>query len=385
MRFAEVLGYVGLAWLLIRCCSGCSTAGAATTPDKEVARPEMPKSVSFDPAVLERLGLRTEPAGSAANEHRLQVAGTIEYDLDHYAEVGTVTEGRVTNVQVRAGESVRKGQPLATLFVPTVAAVQADAVVAKASAELAKEHADRERDLLGRDLTTKREAEMADADSTRSDALLAASSARLRALGVARPSGTADVAAGRLSLAAPIDGVVVKRDAVVGSFLHPKDTAFVIADPKKLWATLEIFEADVMYLEMGAEAQILVDAMPGKIFKGHITQVEPRIGAQTRTVRARIAVPNEQGLLRAGLFVRASIQLPEEERRARLLLTAGAVQPLGTGEVVFVKTGPGDYEIRPVRTLRRSSQFVEILDGLKRGEPVVVDKAFLLRGEATKS
>src|SRR5262245_27984786 len=129
MRFVEALGLAGLAWMLIRCLTGCASAGAATQ-DTEATRPEVPRTVTFDPVILERLGLRTEPAGSSADDHRLQVAGTIEYDLDHYAEIGAVVEGRVTNVQVRAGETVRKGQVLATLFVPTVASAQADAVVA---------------------------------------------------------------------------------------------------------------------------------------------------------------------------------------------------------------------------------------------------------------
>jgi hypothetical protein len=94
-------------------------------------------------------------------------------------------------------------------------------------------------------------------------------------------------------------------------------------------------------------------------------------------------VPNADGALRAGLFVRASIKLPADMPGA-LLVPAAAVQPLGEQDVVFVEREPGRFEIRPVRVARRTVDVIEVAEGLSAGERIAVEGAFLLRGEAAK-
>jgi cobalt-zinc-cadmium efflux system membrane fusion protein len=185
-------------------------------------------------------------------------------------------------------------------------------------------------------------------------------------------------------LTAPIDGVVVRRDAVLGRFLQAKETAFVIADPHDLRASLNVYEADLPYFRVGEEADIHIDAMPGKIYKGKIILVEPQIGKQSRSARAFINVPNPDGALKPGLFVRASIKLPEDVTQGRVLIPAPAVQPIGDDKVVFVEQQPGSFEVRKVKVTRTTTQVAEIGEGIGKGENCVVDGAFVLRGEVTK-
>jgi membrane fusion protein, heavy metal efflux system len=384
---------------IVLLAAGCDSVAASGEAHEFGAVPRRDDSgaslrvVAFDPAVLERLGILVEAAGVSGPAHTVRVSGTLEYDLDRYAEVGALLEGRVASVRSRVGDRVSKGQLLATLVVPSIAEAQAGYLTARAAAVAARKNRDREADLLGNQLTTAREAELASSDAARAQADMAAAEGRLRALRVAVPDSDTNIdGAGAYKLQAPIDGVVVARDAVLGGFLEPNKTAFVVADLSELRASLDIFEGDLPYVQPGAEVRITVDAIPGKVYEGRVALLDPQVGGATRSVRARVAVPNPSGDLRPGFFVRAAIALPPDLLASRLLIPAEAVQPLGGEDVVFVERTPGSYEVRPVRLASASpgrpppsgSDVAEVTGGLSRGEDIVVRGAFLLRAEVTR-
>lgn len=374
------LGALALFAFLGTSASACKD----NPPSAEPRAPSGPKTVKFDPKALERLGVKVDVAGAKTALNDIEVAGSLEYNLDRYAEVGSLLDGRVSTLSVKVGDSVKRGQVLATLVVPSIAAAQAEFVSAEAIARIAKENSGREDALLQRELTTAREAEVARGEAIKSQAELAAATAKLQALGVNKPVGSGTITgAGKLTLVAPIEGVVVRREVVLGKFLQPQETAFVIADPHSLRASLNVYEQDLAYFKVGSETTITFDALPGKVVKGHVLVVEPQVGKSSRSARALIEVPNPDGSLRPGLFVRASIPLPQETGN-RLLVPASAVQPLADDDVVFVERDAGLFEVRKIEIARRTPQVVEIHAGLARGERIVVEGGFVLRGEVTK-
>lgn len=382
-KMSKLQFFAGL--MLLVPLGGCPGEKPVHAQDNSQAKPEGPKLVKFDPKSLARLGIKVEHAGSSSGALDLEVPGSLEYNLDKYAEVGTLVDGRLTSITVKPGDFVKKGKVLATLVVPSIATAQAEYLSANAAASSATMNLDRETALLDKGLTTAREAEQAKAEHARTEADLAAAKAKLEALGVSRPTAGASISgAGMLSLTAPIDGVVVRRDAILGRFLQAKETAFVIADPHDLRAALNVYEADLPYFRVGQEAEIFVDAMPGKSFKGKIALVEPQIGKQSRSARAYIDILNNDGVLKPGLFVRASIKLPEVAAVDRILVPAPAVQPIGDDKVVFIEKEPGTFEVRKVQVSRKTTEIAEIREGLVKGEKIVVDGAFVLRGEVTK-
>ena len=365
----RVLGSLVVTVLAGALVSGCKAPAQASTGSSETGRKI--RTVTFDPAALQRLGVKVDIAGNKGADYELEVPGELEYGPETYAEVGTVVEGRVTQIFVKVGSPVKKGQALATIIVPSIANVQAEYVSAEAASKFAKTNADRE-------------AELARGEAIRTQSDLAAASAKLDVLGVAKPSGGAAIRAGSLTLVAPIDGVIVRRDVVLGRFLQAKENAFVVADPSHLHAEINVFEADLPYFKLGAPAEVKVDSMPGKIIKGTIELIEPSIGTASRAAKAHIEISNADGTLKPGMFVRAEVRLPESGANGRLLVPAAAVQPLGEADVVFVEQKPGTFEVRTVTLSRQTSQVAEIRDGLQRGERIVVEGGFILRGEVTK-
>ncbi|WP_394822586.1 efflux RND transporter periplasmic adaptor subunit [Pendulispora albinea] len=377
---------VAVAGMTTGMVAGCNKSAASEkTQTTAATAPQGPRTVKLEVESLKRLGVRVEPAGAGAHSSTLRVPGTLDYNYDHYAEIGVPLEGRVATVSVRAGDPVKKGKVLGTVVIPSIASAQAEFLSAQAAATAAAKNRTREAELLQRQLTTAREAEVARSEADQAQANLAAAEARLHALRVGVPQNENVVAtAGTLALTSPIDGVVVSRKVNLGAFIQPADKAFIVADLSELWATLDVHESDVSYLKMGAEVELQIDAHPGQVFKGKITLLDPQVGGLTRAVRARVSVPNPDGQLKPGLFLRAQIKLPADTAAGRMLVAGGAVQPLGEEDVVFVEREPGTFEIRPVKVGRRTIDLVEVLEGVTSGERIAVEGAFLLRGEASK-
>ena len=364
--------------------TGCGKSHAAAEGIPET-REKKGRTVTFDPKALERLGVVVGAVGGPQNQG-FTVPGTLEFDPERYAEVGTLADGRVTSLDVHVGERVKKGQLLARIMVPSVATAQAELVAAAAASKIAATNEAREKNLLDRELTTAREAEMARGDAVRTQAELSAAQARLAARGVGATGATGSKGGtGAIALSAPIDGVVVRRDAVLGRFLQAKETAFVVADPSVLQAEINVYESDIPYLKTGDEVALTIDTREATT-AGKVTYIEPRIGRSSRALRAHLLVPNEDGSLRAGTFVRAQIKLPNGTSKGAgsMFVPAEAVQPLGEEDVIFVEKSAGVFEVRPVTVRRRTPQVIELGSELNSGERIALKGSFLLRGEVSK-
>ncbi|MBK7395063.1 MAG: efflux RND transporter periplasmic adaptor subunit [Myxococcales bacterium] len=374
------LATVALVLLLAAPPLGCSSAASATNKPEPAgaAEAKKPRTVTVDAETAKRLGITTMVVGQGGLAESIPVPGSVEYDLNHYAEVGPRLDGRITAVKGKLGDSVKKGQVLATIAVPTLAEAQAGGLTANASLEAALKNYNREKDLLAKQLTTARELEVAEAELKKAKAEVAASQARLLALGVG-----GQAIGGQLELVAPIDGMIVQRHAVVGGFLATSANAYVIADTSKLTAVLEVHEADLPYLKLGASVTITADSLPDLAHKGTLTWIDPVVSKTTRLVRARVDLPNDSGTLRPGMFVRGRIVIALPAGSG-IILPSQAVQPLGADDVVFVLVSPGHYDIRKVVVGRRTSEIVEVKEGAAKGDTIVVEGAFLLRGEAAK-
>lgn len=377
IRFPEFLLRVALLGALTS-VAACGNKAGATTQEPPKEAPGV-REVVVDAETMKRLGIKTAKAGGVGANATITVPGSIEYDLLHYAEVGPRLDGRIVAVKVKLGDRVKKGDLLAELAVPSLSEAQAAFLTSSAALGAAKKNYEREKTLLEKNLTTAREAEVAESELNKAKAESAAARARLEALGV---SGGG--VGGQIKLTSPIDGTVVARTAVMGAFVSMTANAFIIADTAKLVATLDVHEADLSYLQLGSQVNFTADGLPGRDFKGKMTYLDPTVNKATRIVRARVQIDNTDGTLRPGLFIRSSIDLPMVPDAKTLPLPPQAVQPLGNDDVVFVERTPEHFEIRKVLVSRRTSEVVEVKEGLSKGETIVIEGAFLLRGEAAK-
>ncbi|MEQ8934837.1 MAG: efflux RND transporter periplasmic adaptor subunit, partial [Amphiplicatus sp.] len=173
----------------------------------------------------------------------------------------------------------------------------------------------------------------------------------------------------------------IEKPSLDGMRCAAGDTLFRIADLSVLWVMAEIAEQDLALVRPGQTAQLSMPAMPGETREAIVDFVYPDLDMATRSGRVRLVVPNADGRLKLGHFVRVEIGAPVGDKPA-LAVPAASVIDDGARQIVFVARGDGLFEPRDVRLGARAGTHVEIREGLAAGEEVVTSGIFLIDAES---
>ncbi|MGA8890417.1 MAG: efflux RND transporter periplasmic adaptor subunit [Anaeromyxobacteraceae bacterium] len=182
-----------------------------------------------------------------------------------------------------------------------------------------------------------------------------------------------------LSVRAPIDGYVVRRDVQVGAYVTPGQELYEIADIANVWVVADVYEADIGRVHAGQKALLSLQALPGETFTGKVAYLYPAVNPASRTMQARIVVPNSKGRLRPGMYADVTIDLGVSEG---ISIPADALVDTGEAQYVFVALPGGRFEPRPVTVGARTAEKVQILRGVHPGEKVVTTANFLIDSES---
>ena len=227
------------------------------------------------------------------------------------------------------------------------------------------------------------ELQRAEAEAAAAEADLQAAEAAVAALGVGVRSGGGAAGLSSFTLLAPVSGTVLERGAVQGQMTDPSRPLFRIADLSRLWLIAQAPERDAVRIREGASAEIALAALPGQKLQGTVGWIGREVDAHSRTVPIRIVLPNPDGRLKPGMFATAWIGTGGEGERV-VAVPAISLQRMDDRWVVFLPRGEGAFEVRPVERGRDLGDEVVVLSGLKPGERVVVEGAFVLHAEAEK-
>jgi cobalt-zinc-cadmium efflux system membrane fusion protein len=173
----------------------------------------------------------------------------------------------------------------------------------------------------------------------------------------------------------------VARPAVLGQVVEPTASLFRIADPSRLWVQLEVFERDLARVRVDDTAEITSEAHPGRVFRGTVGHLAATIAPETRTARVRIAVANPDDALRPGQFVTARVRSGAAVGRPALVVHRSAVVQFEGQPAVFVATGRGEFEVRPLELGVADGDDLEAVRGISDGEALVIAGAFALKSE----
>lgn len=314
-----------------------------------------PGTVQIDTARLQRAGVRTERASVRSIASEIQAAGVVALDQTRYAVVAPRMEGWVEHVYVGApGLEVKAGQPLLDVYSPELVQLQ-------------EEH------------RLAREAGASDTITALADSALK----RMHNLGVSAAQ-VREIAGGRyrrtLSLSSPIGGVVVKKNVVLGQRFAAGDQLYEIADISQVWVVAKVFEHDLAALRTGSAVTIKVNALGDRIYAGTISFVAPQIDRDTRTADVRVNVANADGALRADMY--ATVVIPAAAATSAIAVPNSAIIDSGTRKIVLVAKGEGRFEPREVKVGARAGGYSAIDEGVKDGEEIVVEAAFLIDAES---
>jgi len=318
--------------------------------------PAAAPGVKIDPALVQNLGVRTAVAEKGRLARSVDAVGTVAFDERAVEIVQSRTAGYVERLFVRAPlDPVRKGEPLARLFVPEWAGAQQEYLALKASAAPGA-------------------AELAAAARNRL-LLLNMTEEQVRAVDRAGKPVT------EVTLAAPVDGVVGELGVREGMNVTPGATLFRLNGLATVWVNVDVPEALAGAVRPGAAVTVTVPAYPGEKFAGRVAAVLPEVNAATRTLKARVELRNPGGRLKPGMF--ATVSVAPAQAREAVLVPSEAVIATGERTVVIVDRGEGRFEPVAVKTGAEEGGRTEILEGLEAGTRVVASGQFLIDSEAS--
>lgn len=340
--------------------------------------------LAVDAEVLRDLKLTTFPAELRPGGEGVTALGELKVNEEAYAEAGTPIPARVVRLIASPGQYVRRGQPLAELRSVELGQARAQQTAALARADLARKTVERKRGLAEERIVSRGELQRAEADLASAEADLRAAEAAVSALGV----GTGGRDLSSFALLSPISGTVLERTAAQGQTADPSRSLFRIGDLSRLWLVVQAPEREALRMRVGSAAEITLAALPGSRLPGKVDWVGREVDPHSRTVPVRIVLPNDGGQLKPGMFATAWVAtagLANGEGGEKVVaVPATALQRMDDQWVVFLPKGEGKFEVRPVERGRDLGDKVAVLSGLKPGENVVAEGAFILRAEAEK-
>ena len=340
-------------------------AASAPATAAAPAPPPSANGVFISPARQQTIGVRTAIAGQRSLDTTIRTVGAMAYDETRITEVHPKISGWVERTFVDfVGKTVRRGEPLMTIYSPDLVATQHEYLLAlKARAQ------------LGASAFTE----------TRSGAesLLDATRDRLRLWDVtdaqvAELERTREVRR-TITLYSPFDGVVLERNTFAGQYITPETATAKIADLSRIWVVAQIFEYETRSVKLGQQAQIEFPyGQSTRKLTGRITFIYPDIDPQTRRARVRIEFSNPGLELRPETYVTVIIHVAGGHE---LAVPREAVIDTGTSRYVIVALDDGYFAPRPIEAGEPVDDFYPVLAGLTEGERIVTSAQFLIDSE----
>ena len=312
--------------------------------------------ITVSPRIQQNLGVRTAAVTEGTLSPQVSAVGSIAYNERDQATVQSRATGFVERLHVRATlDRVAKGQPLVDLYVPDWVAAQEEFLAIKR--------------MQGNDLSS----------------LVDGARQRMRQAGMSdeqiRQVEASGKAQARVTITAPLGGVVVELLAREGMTVMAGTTLFRINGLSTVWANAEVPESQSALLRPGAKVQARSPAAPGTIFEGKVQAILPEVNPATRTLKARLELANPGTRLVPGMFV--TMQFMDMRAEKALLVPTEAVIQTGKRTVVMLAEENGRFRPVDVEAGIESSGQTEIKRGLQAGQRVVVSSQFLIDSEAS--
>ncbi|NBB94779.1 MAG: DUF3347 domain-containing protein [Planctomycetes bacterium] len=364
------------------------------------------------------MDIRTTPAERRYVTRDVRMVGKVDYDETKLASIAAWVPGRIDRLYVDStGVPVSAGEHLADLYSPDLLAAQEEYIQARRAVEGLAAN--------GGGIV---------AESTR--ATLEAAREKLRLLGISQEQVATIAQRGKaddhMTISSPVGGIVVDKHAREGMYVRTGMRIYTVADLSQVWVRLDAYESDLAWLRYGQPVDLTTVAYPGETFSGTISLIHPVLDAGTRTVSLRVNVPNPDGRLKPGMFIRAVarsrlagggrvmepqladkyictmhpeviagepgqcpecgmdlvatsalgyVSADEAAEVAPLVIPASAPLVTGRRAIVYVADPTADvptYEGRQIVLGPRAGEWYIVREGLKAGERVVVRGNFLI-------
>lgn len=355
---------------------GCQEKTVAPT----TAVAQDPSIVAATPELLQRLTIAA--VGEGESTETIRVPARIEVDEQRVARIGAAVTGRLTEIRAELGQRVRRGDILATLHSAELSTSQLTYLKAISQEGLQIRAVSRAKLLFESDVISaaelqKRESELLQAQAERQTAhdqlkVLGTTESDINKLTATRSVHSLS------SVISTLDGVVIERKITQGQVVQPADALFTVADLSHVWLVAEIPEQRAGMVKTGGITEAEITALTDNSIKGKLIFVSDTVKPDTRTVTARMDVPNPNHAIKPGMLASMLIRSPSQKR---IIVPMVAVVRDENRDYVFVQVDAHHFQLRLVKLGEESAGVASVLDGLLEGEKIVTEGAFHLNNE----
>jgi Cu(I)/Ag(I) efflux system membrane fusion protein/cobalt-zinc-cadmium efflux system membrane fusion protein len=309
-------------------------------------------AVSITADARQRMGLTTGVVERRALAREVRTSARIVADETRLYRVTVKVDGWVDKLfAATTGQFVKQGDPLLTVYSPDLLTLQNEYLTALRSGSS---------NLVA---SARRRLSLWDISEEQID--------RLDKTGVAEKT---------LTLFAPASGWIIERMVLPGQKIAAGESLLVIADLSTVWADADIYQSDLPYVKVGMPVELTLSSWLDKKFEGKVTFVSPTLDPESRTMKARLEIPNSELLLKPEMFATATLSY---ELGEGLAIPETAVMRTGLETYAFRDAGDGRLVPTPIVVGERSDGYYQLLSGLNAGDKVVTSANFLVDSESS--
>ena len=342
-------------------CPICGMDLIPVNDEKQSATTTDSNAIVMSDEAVALANIETEVVGSGATNKEVCLFGKILPDQRLEQTQSSYVEGRIEKLLINAlGDRVSRGQTLAVIYSPTLYATEQELIAA-----LNFPASPQKKPLIDAAIEKLR--------------LLNITQAQINQLMHTRKASP------YTTLKANTSGTVIEKNINQGDYVKQGQALLKIANLGKVWAMFQAYESDLPFIHVGEKIHFTAEAMPGKVFTGSVSFVDPMIDSSSRTAGVRVEMNNTNGWFKPEMTLTGNIVANMKQYHGEIVVPKSAVMWTGKRSIVYVKdTG----ETRPTFRLRRvtlgpslSNGYV-ITDGLAEGEEIVTNGTFAVDASA---
>lgn len=318
-------------------------------------------TVMMSPEAVALANIETEVVGEGATRKEVRLFGKIQPDERLQQTQTAYVAGRIEQLMISAvGDKVSKGQTLAVIYSPELYSAEQELVAALGFPE-----------------------------SQQRKALVDAAVEKLRLLNITQAQINEVIrnkkASPYVALKANTSGTVVAKSIAQGDYVNKGQPLLKIANLSRVWAVFQAYESDLPFVRTGATVHFTSEAMPGKIFTGTVSFIDPLLDAKMRTAGVRVVMANPGGMFKPEMIITGNATASLAHTDGSIVVPKSAVMWTGKRSVVYVKDDTAEqptFELREVTLGASLPDAFVIEEGLAEGEEIVTNGAFAVDASA---
>lgn len=337
----------------------CPICGMDLIPLENESAETDPLSISMSPTAMQLAGVQTLIVGHSASDKSIRLNGKIQADERQNYTQSAHIPGRIEALAVNfTGEYVSKGQVLGQLYSPELSTAQEELLQTQKIKDSQPALFKSAKEKLKNWKLSEEQIE--------------------QILNTQKVMGTVPILAN-------VSGYVTAKMVNLGDYVQRGEAIYQITDLSKVWVLFDIYETDLQWIKKGSTIEYTVQSIPGEVFTGKLSYIDPVINPTTRVARARLEVSNPKLKLKPEMFVSGTVKSVANSSDASIVIPKSAIMWTGTRSVVYVKNANSQgvsFQLREVTLGPTLGSEYLIESGLKSGEEIAVHGTFSIDAAA---